>query len=83
MESLVQAGRARALGVSNFTISQLENLLSFATIKPACNQVEAHSRLPQNELLDHRKRNHISFVAYHLLEAKQVSVSCMLLKESY
>ncbi|KAH6990068.1 aldo/keto reductase family protein [Ilyonectria destructans] len=64
MEALVQSGKARAIGVSNFTIPQLQGLLKFATIKPACNQVEAHPWFPQNELLEFCKRNGIAFVAY-------------------
>ncbi|OQV05087.1 hypothetical protein CLAIMM_09880 [Cladophialophora immunda] len=64
MEQLVDAGKTRAIGVSNFSIPQLERLLSFARIKPACNQVEAHPWFPQNEMLDFCKRNGIVFVAY-------------------
>lgn len=64
MEQLVDAGKTRAIGVSNFSIPQLERLLSFARIKPACNQVEAHPWFPQNEMLDFCNRNGIVFVAY-------------------
>ncbi|KAK5217802.1 hypothetical protein LTR72_009465 [Exophiala xenobiotica] len=64
MEQLVDTGKARAIGVSNFTIPQLERLLSFARIKPVCNQVEAHPWFPQKEMLDFCRRNGIIFVAY-------------------
>jgi diketogulonate reductase-like aldo/keto reductase len=64
MESLVRSGKTRAIGVSNFNISQLEKLCSFADIKPYCNQVEAHPWFPQKELLDYCKKNDIIFVAY-------------------
>jgi diketogulonate reductase-like aldo/keto reductase len=40
MEGLVDAGLARSIGVSNFTIPLLDDLLSQATIPPAVNQVE-------------------------------------------
>ncbi|KEF53493.1 alcohol dehydrogenase [Exophiala aquamarina CBS 119918] len=64
MEQMVRSGKARAIGVSNFTIAQLDRLLSFAEIKPVCNQVEAHPWLPQTELLDYCKRKEIVLVAY-------------------
>jgi diketogulonate reductase-like aldo/keto reductase len=64
MEFLVDSGRVRAIGVSNFNASQLERLHSFARIKPACNQVESHPYLPQTELLNFCKQNHIAFAAY-------------------
>lgn len=64
MEQLVKSGKTRAIGVSNFKIPQLEKLLSIATIKPLCNQVEAHPWFPQNELLDFCKKINILFVAY-------------------
>jgi diketogulonate reductase-like aldo/keto reductase/pimeloyl-ACP methyl ester carboxylesterase len=42
MEGLVDAGLTRAIGVSNFSTEELSNLLSYAKIKPAVNQVEHH-----------------------------------------
>lgn len=64
MEQLVRSGKTRGIGVSNFTIPQLETLLSFAEIKPVCNQVEAHPWLPQTELLEYCKGQGIVLVAY-------------------
>lgn len=64
MEELVRSGNARSIGVSNFTVAQLAKLLSFAEIKPACNQVEAHPWWPQNDLLEFCKENGVVFVAY-------------------
>ena len=51
MEGLVRDGKARAIGVSNFTEPELAALLSTATIAPAVNQIELHPRLPQRELV--------------------------------
>lgn len=42
MESLVQAGKAKAIGVSNFSTKKLKDLVSQAKIPPAVNQVECH-----------------------------------------
>lgn len=64
MEALVRQGKAKAIGVSNFRTDQLERLLSFAEIKPACNQVEAHPWFPQNDLLRFCHKHDIAFVAY-------------------
>jgi diketogulonate reductase-like aldo/keto reductase len=64
MEALQRSGKARAIGVSNWTIPRLEQLLSFATIKPAVNQVEIHPFLPNQELLDYCQSKDILLVAY-------------------
>ncbi|KAI5805570.1 NADP-dependent oxidoreductase domain-containing protein [Peziza echinospora] len=64
MEDIYASGKARAIGVSNFTIPGLKKLLSFAKVKPAVNQVEIHPFLPQQELLDFAKQNDILLVAY-------------------
>jgi diketogulonate reductase-like aldo/keto reductase len=50
LEDLYEAGQARAIGVSNFLIRHLEDLLQSARVMPALNQVEFHPRLPQPEL---------------------------------
>jgi len=49
MEELYEAGKIKAIGVSNFTSEQLDELLSYAKIKPAVNQIEAHPFFQQNE----------------------------------
>ena len=41
-EELYEAGKIKAIGVSNFEPDQLAELLSYATIKPANNQIETH-----------------------------------------
>lgn len=64
MEDLYRSGKARAIGVSNFSIPRLEQLLSFASIPPAANQVEIHPFLPNQELLDFAKSKNILLVAY-------------------
>lgn len=51
MEELLAAGKARSIGVSNWTIAGLEKLLKFAQIKPAVNQIEIHPFLPNDELV--------------------------------
>ncbi|AFH66322.1 aldo/keto reductase [Paenibacillus caseinilyticus] len=51
LETLYKEGRVRAIGVSNFQIHHLEDILRDAEVKPMVNQVEFHPRLTQQELL--------------------------------
>ena len=53
LESIKKEGKCLAIGVSNFTIMALKQLLSSCTIKPALNQVERHPLLPQYDLLQY------------------------------
>ncbi|SAL95343.1 hypothetical protein [Absidia glauca] len=64
MEKLVDAGLARSIGVSNFTIPILDDLLSQATIPPAVNQVELHPYLAQVDLVEYSKKKGIVLTAY-------------------
>jgi len=64
MEELVKAGLVKAIGVSNFTAPMLIDLLSYAKIKPAVNQVELHAYLQQPELLEFCSRSGIVMTAY-------------------
>ncbi|KAI9487692.1 MAG: NADP-dependent oxidoreductase domain-containing protein [Benjaminiella poitrasii] len=64
MEKLVKDGKARSIGVSNFTIPMLEDLLSKCEIPPAVNQVEIHPALPQEEMLAYCKSKNIVLTAY-------------------
>ena len=49
MEKAVEAGKVRAIGISNFQ-ENLEDFLKHATIKPAAIQVECHPYFPQHDL---------------------------------
>ncbi len=59
LERIHGEGRARAIGVSNFLVHHLENLMGNASIMPMVNQVEFHPRLVQPQLLEFCKRHHI------------------------
>lgn len=50
LEKLYKEGRVKAIGVSNFQIHHLQELMQDAEIKPMVNQVEFHPRLTQKEL---------------------------------
>jgi len=64
LEVLHGRGKARSIGVSNFTIKHLTELLGKATTIPAVNQVEFHPYLYQRELLDFCRRSGIVVEAY-------------------
>lgn len=64
MEEINRSGKARAIGVSNWTVAGLKKLLSFAEIKPAVNQIEIHPFLPNSELVDFCLENKIMPAAY-------------------
>jgi aldehyde reductase len=56
MESLVDSGRCRAIGLSDISLNELLAIYESARIKPAVVQVEAHPYLPETELLEFCKR---------------------------
>lgn len=64
LETLYQEGRVKAIGVSNFQIHHLEDLMKDAVIKPMINQVEFHPRLTQKELLRFSKEQGIQLEAW-------------------
>lgn len=51
MEELVDEGLVRHIGISNFSVKQVEELLEYARIKPVANQVELHPFLAQRKLV--------------------------------
>lgn len=50
MEELYAQGRIKALGVCNFQIPHLQDLMAHANIQPVVNQIELHPYFPQKEL---------------------------------
>lgn len=64
MEEIYNSGKARAIGVSNWTIPQLKKMLQFAKVKPAVNQIEIHPFLPNEELVNFCFENDILPEAY-------------------
>ncbi|WP_028552429.1 aldo/keto reductase [Paenibacillus sp. UNC451MF] len=72
LETLYKAGRVKAIGVSNFQIHHLEDLMKDAEIKPVVNQVEFHPRLTQQPLRDFCKEQNIQFEAWSPLMQGQL-----------
>jgi aldehyde reductase len=64
MESLVDHGKCRAIGLSDITLDGLMPIYESARIKPAVVQVESHPYLPETELLEFCKEKGIVFLAF-------------------
>ncbi|MDE2079549.1 MAG: aldo/keto reductase [Patescibacteria group bacterium] len=64
MQELVKAGLVKAIGVANFTVPQLIDLLSYAALPPAVNQVELHPYLQQPRLVEFCLYRGITVTAY-------------------
>src|ERR1700691_2855543 len=67
LESLVDEGRCKAIGLSNVNLGQLKEVFDIARVKPASIQVESHPYLPEWELLDYCKSNGIVMQAFAAL----------------
>lgn len=72
LETLYKEGRVKAIGVSNFQIHHLQDLMKDAEIKPMINQVEYHPRLTQKELQAFCQANDIQFEAWSPLMQGQL-----------
>ncbi|XP_037355500.1 aldo-keto reductase family 1 member A1 isoform X2 [Talpa occidentalis] len=64
LEALVTKGLVRALGLSNFSSRQIDDVLSVASVRPAVLQVECHPYLSQSELIAHCHARGLEVTAY-------------------
>lgn len=64
LEGCVSSGLVKHIGVCNFSIKKLGDLLSKATIPPMMNQIELHPYLPQDKMLNYCKENEVLVTAY-------------------
>jgi len=64
LEELYNKGKVRAIGVSNFYILHLEELLKIASIKPMVNQIEFHPFLYKKEILEFCQEQGIVLESY-------------------
>lgn len=69
MQKLLDTGKVRNIGVSNFVISKLEKLLNDPSCKvvPAVNQIELHPNMPSPKTLAYCKEKGIHCTAYSCL----------------
>ncbi|KAI6168647.1 NADP-dependent oxidoreductase domain-containing protein [Pisolithus thermaeus] len=64
MIKLLGTGKVRDIGVSNFTIPQLQGIIDATGVVPVVNQIEAHPRLLQDDLVAYCKEKNIHLTAY-------------------
>lgn len=66
LEEIHATGLARNIGVSNYGVEELEDLLSYASVKPAVNQIEFHPFVyeDQRATLEFCKKHKIAVEAY-------------------
>lgn len=68
LEKLYKEGRVRAIGVSNFHVHHLQDLMKDAEIKPMVNQIEYHPHLTQEEVHAFCKKEGILLEAWSPLK---------------
>lgn len=73
MEYLYKEKKVRAIGVCNFTVKQLEEIIGFSEINPMVNQVEIHPKRSEKELLKVCKRHNIVVQAWSPIMRGQLS----------
>lgn len=64
LNEVAAQGKARAIGVSNFSVALMEEAASLTSVPIACNQVEYHVLRPQRALLQRAKEQHVAITAY-------------------
>ena len=67
LETAYKAGKLRSIGISNFTQSEIENLLANCEITPALMQVECHPYFPQTQLKELLAKHGIALQAWYPL----------------
>ena len=72
MEEIYQSGRAKAVGVSNFMVHHLEDILRDCQVVPAVDQVEFHPLLVQPQLLQFCREHNIQVEAWSPLMAGKI-----------
>jgi len=64
MEELYEEGKIKAIGVSNFDSDQLDELMGYARIKPAINQIETHVFFQQPNSYEYLKKSEVQMEAW-------------------
>ena len=67
MEALVDEGLVKHIGLSNWNVALTRDLLSYARIKPVCNQFEAQPFHNQQKLIQYCHENGIVPIAYRAI----------------
>lgn len=73
LEKIYKEGRVKAIGVSNFLIHHLQDVINNCEIIPMINQVEFHPYLLQKDLMEFCKKNNIQLEAWSPLMRGRVN----------
>jgi len=80
MEEIFMRGKARAIGVSNFTVKHLKHLLANCKVKPSVNQFELSAYFVRSDLVDFCHENDIVVEAYSPLTKGRKLTDAKLVK---
>ena len=69
MEILHSEGKAKSIGLSNFNIEQVKEILGMCKVRPVCNQFEVNPLLQNRELVDYCLSENIAVVGFAPLGA--------------
>lgn len=72
MEEFVKQGKLKSIGVCNFNIKQLQDILENCEIKPVVNQIEVSPYLQNDKLIEFCQNNGIAVVAYSTVGAGDI-----------
>lgn len=72
LEKIYKEGRAKAVGVSNFQIHHLKELMNNSELVPTVNQIELHPHLQQDALMHFANQNNIQIEAWRPIMMGQV-----------
>ena len=69
MQAVLDTGKCRSIGVSNFSVQQLVEIFSFCKVPPAANQIELHPYMfqAQKEVVEFCQKEGIAIEAYRPL----------------
>lgn len=84
-ESLYELGKVRAIGVCNFKIGHLEELIKIAKIMPMVNQIEVHPCFSQKEIVNYCNNYKIQVIGWSpIMKGQLLEVPLMMdLAEKY
>lgn len=82
MQECVRKGKAKAVGVSNFSTKEIKELLPHAQDIPvSCNQVECHPWLPQRQMVDFANQHGIVITCYSPFAGQKADGATLLKDE--
>lgn len=73
LEEFYSAGHARAIGVSNFNVEQLKELIKESKIKPMVNQIELNPEARREDIVAFAKENGIAITSWQTIMRGEVN----------